>query len=210
MGVGQGKPEWAPRQALSLGRPLTPRPGAASLPPPPPAVSDYSDVIRAHRRDHLAKPNSLPTGVHRYFESTLLPLPIEQVFAFFSKAENLQAITPPELSFRIKTPLPIVMKQGALIDYDLKLSGIPFGWRTRITHWEPPYAFADEQLKGPYAVWFHTHTFADEGGRTRMDDEVLYKLPLWPLGEVGYPFVKRKVERIFRYRRAKIREILGC
>ena len=173
-------------------------------------MSDYSEVIRAHRRDHLAKPHSLPTGVHRYFESTLLPLPVEQVFDFFSKAENLQAITPPELSFRIKTPLPIVMRQGALIDYNLKMSGVPFGWRTRITHWEPPYAFADEQIKGPYAVWFHTHTFADEGGRTRMDDEVLYKLPLWPLGEVAYPFVKSKVQRIFRYRRAKIREILGC
>ena len=150
-------------------------------------MSDYSDVIRAHRRDHLTKPNSLPTGVHRYFESTLLPLPIEQVFDFFSKAENLQAITPPELSFRIKTPLPIVMRQGLLIDYDLKMSGIPFGWRTRITHWEPPYVFADEQLKGPYAVWFHTHTFADEGGKTRMDDEVLYKLPLWPFGAASSP-----------------------
>ncbi len=176
----------------------------------PATVSDYSEVIRAYRRDHLAKPNALPSGVHRYFESTLLPLPIEQVFEFFSKIDNLEAITPPELQFVIKTPRPVVMGQGTLIDYSLKLNGIPFGWRTRITHWEPPYAFADEQLKGPYAVWFHTHTFADEGGRTRMDDEVLYKLPLWPVGEVAYPFVKAKVERIFRYRRAKIREILGC
>ena len=189
---------------------MTPRLRHASLLATPSPVSDYSDVIRAHRRDHLAKPNSLPTGVHRYFESTLLPLPIERVFEFFSKAENLQAITPPELNFRIKTPLPIAMKQGTLIDYGISLNGIPFGWRTRITHWEPPYAFADEQLKGPYAVWFHTHTFADEGGRTRMDDEVLYKLPLWPFGEVAYPFVKKKVEGIFRYRRMKIREILGC
>lgn len=189
---------------------LDTRPRLASLRGKLYPVSDYSDVIRAHRRDHLAKPNSLPTGVHRYFESTMLPLPVETVFAFFSKAENLQAITPPELGFRIRTPLPIAMKPGALIDYTISLNGIPFGWRTRITHWDPPYAFADEQIKGPYAVWFHTHTFADEGGRTRMDDEVLYKLPLWPLGEVAYPFVKSKVERIFRYRRTKIREILGC
>lgn len=210
MGVTQGKPDRPPRQALSPRGLLTPRLGHASLLLTPSPVSDYSDVIRAHRRDHLAKPNSLPRGVHRYFESTLLPLPVEQVFEFFSKAENLQAITPPELSFRIKTPLPIVMRQGTLIDYSLSLNGIPFGWRTRITHWEPPYVFADEQLKGPYAVWFHTHTFSDEGGKTRMDDEVLYKLPLWPFGEVAYPFVKKKVEGIFRYRRSKIREILGC
>ena len=64
----------------------------------------------------------------------MLPMPIEKVFEFFSKAENLQAITPPELQFKIKTPLPIVMGQGTLIDYNLKLNGIPFGWRTRITH----------------------------------------------------------------------------
>ena len=139
----------------------------------------------------------------------MLPLPIEKVFEFFSKAENLQAITPPELHFKIITPLPIVMGQGTLIDYKIKLSGVPFGWRTRITHWDPPYAFADQQLKGPYAIWFHTHTFADEGGRTRMDDEVLYKLPLWPLGEVAYPFVKGKVSEIFQYRRKAIKKLLG-
>jgi ligand-binding SRPBCC domain-containing protein len=172
-------------------------------------VADYSEVIRKHRRDHLSTPSSLPRGVPRACESTLLALPIEQVFAFFSKAENLEAITPAELAFRIETPLPIVMGQGTLIDYRLKLNGVSFAWRTRITAWDPPYAFVDEQLKGPYAAWLHTHTFSDEGGKTRMDDEVLYKLPLWPLGEVAYPFVKSKVEGIFRHRRAKMREILG-
>ena len=101
-------------------------------------MSDYSEVIRAHRRDHLSRPLSLPHGVHRHFESTLLPLPLEQVFDFFSKAENLQALTPAELDFRILTPLPIAMGQGTLIDYKLKLNSLPFGWRTRITHWDPP------------------------------------------------------------------------
>lgn len=173
-------------------------------------VADYSEVIRQNRRDHLAKPNSHPRGVHRYFESTLLPFPIERVFEFFSKPENLAAITPPEMQFRIVTPLPIVMGQGTLIDYRLKVFGFPMGWRTRITHWDPPYAFADEQLRGPYALWLHTHNFADEGGKTRMDDEVLYKMPLWPLGEVGGFLVHKKVEEIFRYRRRRIREILGA
>ena len=95
-------------------------------------MADYSEVLRKHRRDHLSTPHSLPRGVHRYFESTVLALPIEKVFEFFSKAENLEAITPPELSFWITSPLPIVMGQGTLIDYRLKLNGVTFGWRTRI------------------------------------------------------------------------------
>ena len=172
-------------------------------------MSDYSEVIRNHRRDHLSRPKSLPRGVHRFFETAVLPLPVDKVFDFFSRAENLQAITPPELDFRILTPTPIDMRVGTLIDYRLKLNGVPFGWRTRIAHWDPPYGFVDEQLKGPYALWQHTHTFADEGGRTRMDDEVLWRLPLWPLGEVAYPFVKPKIEGIFRYRRRRLKELLG-
>ncbi|MEY4271525.1 MAG: hypothetical protein RL250_391, partial [Verrucomicrobiota bacterium] len=90
-------------------------------------MADYSEVIRKHRRDHLSTPNSLPRGVHRYFESNLLALPVEQVFEFFSKAENLEAITPAELEFKILTPRPIVMGQGTLIDYRLKLNGVAFG-----------------------------------------------------------------------------------
>ena len=171
-------------------------------------MTNYTKVIQANRRDHLANPKSLPTGVHRFFESTMIPLPIEQVFEFFSKAENLQKITPPELDFRILTPLPIVMGQGTLINYKLKLHGIPFGWRTRIVHWDPPHAFADQQLKGPYSVWLHYHNFYDEGGKTRMDDEVLYRLPLWPIGEIAHPFVRGQIEKIFWYRRKRIRELL--
>ncbi len=153
-----------------------------------------------------------PSGVAtraRHCDRPSLPRSSASSASAWRTGRENSAITPPELQFRITTPMPIVMGQGTLIDYRLKLNGVSFGWRTRIAAWDPPYAFVDEQLKGPYAVWHHTHTFADEGGKTRMDDEVLYKLPLWPLGEVAYPFVKSKVEGIFRYRRAKLREILG-
>lgn len=130
--------------------------------------------------------------------------PREAVFGFFSDAGNLQAITPPELGFRIVTPLPIAMRAGALIDYRLSLFGVPFGWRSVISEWDPPHAFVDEQVRGPYREWVHRHRFEDVAGGTRITDEVRYRLPLWPFGLAAYPVVRLHLARIFAYRHAAI------
>ena len=139
---------------------------------------------------------------------TVLPLPRDEVFAFFSAAENLERITPPELKFKIVTPLPIAMREGALIDYQLGLGGVSFGWRTLITKWEPPMRFVDVQLKGPYAVWEHTHEFDEVPGGTRLRDQVRYRLPFGVLGLVALPVVRWQVGRIFAYREEVIRRLL--
>lgn len=137
-----------------------------------------------------------------------LPLPVEQVFAFFGEAANLERITPPELRFRILTPDPIVMAPGALIDYQLQLLGVRFKWRTEITEWDPPHRFVDVQLAGPYSEWVHTHRFmATDGGTTILDD-VRYRLPLSPLGDLAYPIVRIQLARIFSYRSSAVRHLL--
>lgn len=141
-----------------------------------------------------------------------LPRPIDEVFAFFGDARNLEAITPPLLRFRVMDSGAdaIAMGPGALIRYRLRVRRVPVGWLTVIREWDPPRRFVDKQLRGPYALWHHTHTFEplDDGG-TLMRDEVRYALPLGLLGEFARRlFVGRDVEAIFDYRARRIVELL--
>lgn len=138
-----------------------------------------------------------------------LPLPRREVFAFFSEAGNLERITPPELRFEILTPQPIAIAAGTLIDYRLRLFGVPFRWRTRIARYDPDDVFVDEQLRGPYRSFVHTHSFRDVPGGTQIRDHVRWALPFQPLGEVVAPLVRRQLGRIFSFRERAIRELLA-
>ncbi len=147
---------------------------------------------------------------HRILTDITLERPIDRVFDFFSDAGNLEAITPPELRFEILTPLPIAMAVGARIDYRLSLYAVPFTWKTRITAWEPGRRFVDEQESGPFRVWIHEHRFeALSPTSTRIRDEVRYRLPFAPLGEIAHPLVRRKLDRIFAYREERVRSLLA-
>jgi len=149
-------------------------------------------------------------GVHILERRQRLELPVQRAFEFYAQAHNLAVITPPWMSFEVITRGPIEMRPGALIDYRLKLHGVPVRWRTRIEVWEPPVRFVDVQTRGPYALWEHTHTFERDGeNAVVIGDRVRYALPLGPLGQIAHAaFVKRDLERVFDYRERAVAERL--
>jgi ligand-binding SRPBCC domain-containing protein len=140
------------------------------------------------------------------FESEVwLPRSTAEVFSFFADAGNLQVLTPPWIGFQILTPGPIEMKPGTLIDYKLRIHGVPIRWQSEITRWEPPHGFVDEQRRGPYRSWLHEHRFVERDGGTLATDQVRYAVPGGVL--VDRLFVARDLARIFEFRREKLKEI---
>jgi len=130
-----------------------------------------------------------------------VPHKIETVFSFFEKAENLEQLTPGNLKFKVLTPSPIKMNIGRLIDYTIRIFGLNFHWRTMISDYKKNDSFIDEQLKGPYAFWHHTHSFTESKSGTLINDNILYSMPFGIFGRIAhFIFVKRSLLKIFNYR----------
>jgi len=144
---------------------------------------------------------------YRLESEIILPRPIEEVFDFFADAQNLESITPPLLHFEVLTRGPIELRQGRLIDYRLRLHGMPLRWQSEISAWEPPYRFVDEQRRGPYRRWVHEHRFERCAEGTRAIDRVRYEVPGGDL--VHKLFVEPDLRRIFVYRAERLRERFG-
>jgi ligand-binding SRPBCC domain-containing protein len=143
--------------------------------------------------------------IHLLERSQLVRAPRPAVFAFFSDARNLEAITPAFLRFSVEADGPIPMHPGALVRYRLSLFGVPFRWLTRIEAWEPERRFVDVQLRGPYRLWRHEHRFEPRADGTLVTDRVEYALPLGPLGALAHAlFVRRTLARIFDFRAERI------
>ena len=153
-----------------------------------------------------AAPTRPSRGLDHLHCETVVPVPLERAFAFFADAANLEALTPPWLRFRILTPMPVVMRPGAEIDYRITLYGIPIPWRSRIDVWEPGVRFVDRELVGPYWWWYHEHRFEAATGGTRVVDHVEYVARArW----VSSGFVRRDLDRIFTHRRHMLGRLLG-
>ena len=138
-----------------------------------------------------------------------VPQPLENIFDFFSRPANLQELTPPLLDFHI-LEAPEQIRAGSLIRYRLRVHKIPVRWTTQIVEWDPPRRFVDVQLKGPYKLWRHQHTFTADRGGTTISDHVDYLLPMGPLGQIVHALLVRKdVQQIFDFRRRKMQDLFG-
>ncbi len=148
---------------------------------------------------------------HRVETRMWLPRTRAEVFPFFADARNLEAITPPWLRFSVLTEGPIEMHVGALIDYRLRLHGVPLAWRTEIAVWEPPVRFVDRQVAGPYRTWEHEHRFRDVDGGVAMSDHVTYRIRggglIDRLGDAA--IARRDLRRIFEFRARALRARFG-
>ena len=147
--------------------------------------------------------------VHRLEREQLVGKPVAEVFDFFSRARNLERITPQWLRFKVLTPEPIRMAPGTLIEYRLRLHVVRLPWISRIEDWQEDRSFVDRQVRGPYRLWHHRHEFIPYAGGTVVRDVVHYALPLGRLGELALAaFVRRDLQRIFDFRRDAVDRLL--
>lgn len=147
---------------------------------------------------------------YRLYKTQLVPRPLAEVFSFFEKPENLARITPPSLGFRILTPSLVVMKEGAVFEYSVRVMGIRMRWKSLITDYNPPFSFVDRQVMGPYRFWHHSHTFTEVEQGTLIDDEVHYAMPFGLIGMVAQRLaVKKQLEDIFSHRSKVITVMFG-
>ncbi len=155
-----------------------------------------------------------PDGERRTWRVTarcVLDAPLEQVFPFFADAGNLEKLTPPWVGFEVLSKGPLDMRQGLIIDYRIRIHGIPIRWRTEIATWDPPQRFSDVQLRGPYALWDHTHSFrAIDASTTEMTDTIRYRPKGWILAPlINRMFVENDIRRIFTYRNEQMNRMFG-
>lgn len=148
-------------------------------------------------------------AVHELRDEQIVARPIDEVFAFFARASNLALLMPPQLGFRITGSEPIELRVGAVIEYRLRVHGIPLRWVARIEEWETNRTFVDRQLRGPYRLWLHRHSFEPTPDGTRVREHVRYALPFGRLGGLALPLVRRDLRRIFEFRAAELSRLLG-
>ena len=146
-----------------------------------------------------------------HFDRTqILHLPLAQAFAFFADPRHLEAITPGFVHFKFLRDPPPILQAGSVVDYRIRMFGVPVRWQARIEVWEPPHRFVDAQVRGAFASWHHTHLFEDAGdGRTRMREQIEFAMPMGVLGRIAYRlFVARTLERIFDLRAERLSALM--
>lgn len=147
------------------------------------------------------------SGLYRLAMSTVICRPLSEVFEFLSDATNLNAITPRWVKYKILTPMPVEMREGAIFDYSIRIRGFPVRWRTEITEWSPPNSFTDTQVRGPFKRWRDRHIFTElDEGITRVENDVHYSVLCGAL--TCSPFVHRGLIAVYRHEQESMHRLI--
>ncbi len=149
--------------------------------------------------------------VHYLYREQIIPVPVEEVWAYFCDPKNLNAITPPDMNFDIIQGGTVKMYEGQIIEYRVEfLRGVRSLWLTEIAHVRDGEYFVDEQRVGPYRFWYHEHIFEKIEYGTKMTDRVTYMVPFGILGDIlNTVWISRRLKNIFDFRMKKIIELFG-
>ena len=149
--------------------------------------------------------------IHTLIQSQEVPISLSESWEFFSKPENLNEITPPDLEFRITSGKPEPMHDGQIVTYKIRVA--PLIWNTWVTEIKgviPEKQFIDEQRSGPYKFWHHLHEFEKTENGTLIKDIVNYSLPFGLFGNIAHSiYVEKKLAEIFGYRKKVLTEKFG-
>lgn len=178
-----------------------------------PAKALDAGFVFRHERLEQALLDVIAPGSHRtpsiqlLTQEQLLNAPIERAFRFLSDVRSLEQITPPGMSFRVVTPVPL--KRSAVIEHSVKIRGVRLRWKSLISEWQEGHRFVDYALAGPFELWRHEHVFEARGEQTLMRDAVSYSLPFAPISNIALPIARADLARLFAYRRMRLAELIG-
>lgn len=151
-------------------------------------------------------------GLHRIEATQVLPITVDEAWAFFADPRNLALLTPPEMRFDAPLGLPAVVREGMVVRYRMTpLLGVPVTWVAEFTHVEDSRLFVDEQRSGPYRYWQHQHRFRKAPGGVEVADTIHYDVGFGALGEViNACLVQPRLRAVFAFRRRALEERFGA
>ena len=137
----------------------------------------------------------------RFVKESFIRAGPERVFAFHEQADVLSLLIPPWESARVIQPAKISeVGTQAIIETSI-LGPIKTRWVAEHTVYDPPHAFEDVQIKGPFRSWRHRHLVESHENGAMLRDEINYEPPLGFLGRAVAPLlVERRLQKLFDYR----------
>jgi uncharacterized protein (TIGR01777 family) len=143
-----------------------------------------------------------------YERQSLIEAPVEEVFQWHTRPGALERLTPSWEKVKVISAEGGIQNGGQTV---LEMQTGPFKrqWTALHRDYVEGKQFRDEQIKGPFAEWVHTHLFTAQTSDTSfMKDHVEYERPFGANTGVLREWLDRKIDRLFRFRHQRLQNDL--